>query len=176
MKSISKKKLQQKNKELADKVLAKDSGKADLHRQLKEAKEDAAYWEDMHARAIERVTGNLFTLAPSARTSHAWTSHIYTELSQHPAPWMQEMLKVGTSSNGKRIVKPYPAELILMSMKLMANGVPSSQVNDNITTVLDGTEKLDKTMYNWPDETTHRQWRYGMKHVCEVQIGMELTS
>ena len=78
MKSISKKKLQRKNKELADKVLAKDSGKADLHRQLKEAKEDAAYWEDMHARAIERVTGNLCTLkyktdtlAPSARTSHA---------------------------------------------------------------------------------------------------------
>ena len=62
-----------------------------------------------------------------------------------------------------------------MSMKLMANGVPSSQVNENITTVLDGTEKLDKDMYNWPDATTYRRWRYGMRHVCEVQIGMELT-
>ena len=85
------------------------------------------------------------------------------------------MIRCGTSSKGQRIVKPYPAELIIMSMKLMANGVPASQVDANITTCLYGTEKLTKEQYNWPDETTYRRWRYGMKHVCEVQIGMELT-
>ena len=87
------------------------------------------------------------------------------------------MLKANTKldKNGRAIVPPYPPELIMMSMLLQANGVPSSQVNENIITVLAGTGKLDADIYNYPDQGTHRRWRFGMTYVCQVQIGMELT-
>lgn len=58
----------------------------------------------------------------------------------------------------------------------MANGVTASQVGNNIITVLSGTGKLgEEGRFNWPDQTAFRRWRYGMTHVCRVQIGMELT-
>ena len=76
-------------------------------------------------------------------------------------------------------VSPYPPEMILTSMMMMANGTPASKVTDNIIAVLAMTNKLgegiDQDKYNWPDETTLGRWRYGMAHVCQVQIGMELT-
>ena len=95
----------------------------------------------------------------------------------HPAPWMCEMLKANTKldKNGRAIVSPYPPELIMMSMLLQANGVPSSQVNENIITVLAATGKLDADLYNFPNQVTHRRWRFGMTYVCQVQIGMQLT-
>ena len=63
----------------------------------------------------------------------------------------------------------------MMSMMMMANEVKASKVNDNIIAVLSGTGKLNEELYNWPDQRTHRRWRFGMAHVARVQIGMELT-
>ena len=72
--------------------------------------------------------------------------------------------------------KAYPAEFIMTAMMLMGNGVPASQVTANVVSIFEGTGKLgDPTRYNWPDQTTYRRWRYGMEHICRVQIGMELT-
>ena len=71
---------------------------------------------------------------------------------------------------------PYPPELIMTAVTLMANCVPASQVTANIVSVFQSTGRLaDPTQYHWPDETTYRRWRYGMAHICRVQIGMELT-
>lgn len=97
----------------------------------------------------------------------------HTELdvkSEHPAPWMADMLKVP----GVR-PKPYPAEMIEKAMKLMADGVPASKINEAFVDVLETDLGDLKKRYNWPDQTTHRRWRYGMAHVCRVQIGLELT-
>ena len=95
----------------------------------------------------------------------------------HPAPCMESMMVAQDTSS--KYVAPYPPEMILSSMMMMANGTPASQVNANIIAVLTMTNKLgkgiDNDKYNWPDETTLGRWRYGMTHVCQVQIGMELT-
>ena len=87
------------------------------------------------------------------------------------------MMQINTplDKNGRRIVKPYPPEFIMMTMMLMGNGVEASRVNSNITAVFEGTGKWDFKRYNMPDETTCRRWRFGMTHICQVQIGLELT-
>ena len=94
---------------------------------------------------------------------------------QHPAPCMTSTLKDDRS----KYVAPYPPEMILSSMMMMANGTPASKVTENIVAALTMTKKLgkgiDEEKYNWPDETTLGRWRYGMAYVCQVHIGMELT-
>ena len=90
---------------------------------------------------------------------------------------MADMQKVNTMDEEEvhRIPKSYPPELVMMSMILMANGTEASKVNSTIVSVLDATGKLDEDLYNWPDQRTHRRWRFGMAHVCQVHIGLELT-
>ena len=88
---------------------------------------------------------------------------------------MVDMVKQDGQDDRRSIAKPYPPELIMMSMVLMANGTEASKVHKNIVAVLDGTGKLNESNYNWPDQRTHRRWRFGMTHVCQVHIGMELT-
>lgn len=77
--------------------------------------------------------------------------------------------------NGRPITTRYPPELVMMSMVSMANGTEASKINANITSVLEGTGRFDPERYQMPDQTTHRQWRFGMAHVCQVHIGLELT-
>ena len=61
---------------------------------------------------------------------------------------------------------------------MMVKGTPVSTVTDKIIVVLGMTNKLgediDQDKYNWPDDTTLGRWRYGMTHVCQVHIDMEL--
>ena len=85
------------------------------------------------------------------------------------------MMKKFNDDASRRIAEPYPPELIMMSMLMMANGTEASKVNSNIVTVLDGTGRLDEELYNWPDQRTYRRWRFGMAHVCQVHIGLALT-
>ena len=79
--ALSKKKLQSKIKQLNEKLKAKVTGKvlvwdvfmrdlfaltltlpgkAELQAELNEAKEDAAFWEDMHVKAEELITGRTY--------------------------------------------------------------------------------------------------------------------
>ena len=51
---------------------------------------------------------------------------------------MADTVKVTGDTDAKRR-KPYPPELIMTSMLLMGNGVPSSKVKDNIIAVFSGT-------------------------------------
>ena len=90
---------------------------------------------------------------------------------------MADMQKVNSMDEEEvhRIAKPYPPEFIMMSMMLMANGTEASKVNSTIVSVLDATGKLVEDLYNWPDQRTHRRWRFGMTYVCQVHIGLMLT-
>lgn len=59
MKSLSKKKLQVKIKQLKTKLQDKVKGKADMRRQLKDAETNAEYLENMFAVAEEKLAGGL---------------------------------------------------------------------------------------------------------------------
>ena len=180
MNAVSKKKLQEKNTKLSNKLKSKGEDKAVLVRRLKDAELAELYWQDHAAKAEEALAGTHINASMRVKRRLTFTRTTYTHIpttdlksKTHPFPWMSGMVKQRTEADAQS--GHYPPELILMSLSLMANGKPASQVNADITTVLSGGENFDTDRYRWPDQTTHRRWRFGITHVCQVQIGMELT-
>ena len=57
MASVSKKKLQAKNKALAARIKEKVEGKMEMRRSLKDTKRNAAYWEERACKAEEELEG-----------------------------------------------------------------------------------------------------------------------
>ena len=67
-------------------------------------------------------------------------------------------------------------ELIVLSLLLMGDGMQASRVNGSVCSVLRQVGLLrPEDAIKLPDQTTHRKWRYGINHICRVQIGMALT-
>ena len=57
MASVSKKKLQKKNKRLQEKIKQKLTGQADMKKALEEAIANRDYWEDQHCILLEEIKG-----------------------------------------------------------------------------------------------------------------------
>ena len=62
MTSVSKKKLEQKNKFLSTKLKEKNADKVALKRRLKQNEETVEYWENMHAKSQEQLAGRTLIL------------------------------------------------------------------------------------------------------------------
>ena len=76
---------------------------------------------------------------------------------------------------------PYPIKLVEIAQKMMGDGIMASKVESQVRLMLEATaqdEAVRKDMegVKLPDQTTFRRWRYGMAHLCMVQIGMLLTA
>ena len=88
--SVSKRKLQEKNKKLHTKLKAKVKGKDDLSRQAKDAEALAKYWEEEHSKLQQELEGesdSTRTRTPKLRSRRPHT-HVITphrdEMSRPP--------------------------------------------------------------------------------------------
>ena len=65
-------------------------------------------------------------------------------------------------------------------MLMMGDGTMASRVEAQVRLMLRACAKDEEAAdrmndVQLPDQTTYRRWRYGMGHLCMVQIGMLLT-
>lgn len=70
---------------------------------------------------------------------------------------------------------PYPLKYVKLSMILAGNGLPASKITGVTKSVMQELD-IDTDQYNFPHETTHGRWRFGLAYAVQIQIGQILTS
>ena len=105
--------------------------------------------------------------------THTRAANLALKVEAKECPWLHKMKKQAPTRTRQT---QYPPELIVLSLLLMGDGMQASRVNGAVYNVLRQSGLLDTDEdIGFPKRQTLGNWRYGMNHVCRVQIGMCLT-
>ena len=147
---------------------------ADTNRALKREK------QKNDKRAKERVylllRRKIHELEEESKTKDDEICRLHEQFKEYSMlpDWVREMRVNSKKETGQ---PPYPVKFKKLSMFMMADGLPASKVNSNVTHTFKSLEEMfgPAENYKLPHETTHRRWRYGIAYAAQVHIGAELT-